>query len=397
MKILQIYELAPLEKSGTGGIEVAILETSKELVKLGHEVTILTGASNAPEENIVDGVKIINIDFLGLMEHTWDGTNLSFTRQALFPLAVLFNKIGKFDIYHGHIYSSGMVANYLARKNGKVAVNTIHGSYYPVWNELKGPVLAYMYRKAERTLAPMLARISDIQIHTGDYFAKQVLEWNVPPCKVKTILNGVDINRFSPPSEAKQSVHQTDENKRKNTVPTIITARRLVKKNGIDHLIRAFSLVLKKEDCRLLIIGDGSERQTLEELASELKIKDKVYFLGFMPHDRIPELLINADIAVVPSLIEASSLFMLEAMAMAKPVIATNSGGLPEVLDSSTGVLVEAMNEEELADNIIDLLQNPEKRTLLGNNARIHVERNFSWKSVALKLEKEYAELLARK
>ena len=399
MKILQIYELAPHDDTVTGGIEVAILETSKELTALGHEVTILTGAKNTPGERMVDGVRIISIDFHRTMKRTWSGSNLSFTRQLLFPIAVLFNNLETYDIYHGHIYTSGLIANYLARRTGGIAINTIHGSYYPIWNKLTNPFAATFYRIAEHILAPLLAKLSDIQIHTGDYFAKQVLAWGASEHKIKTIHNGVDITTFNPSVPPITQPYNSDKRciSIDKSIPVILTARRLVKKNGIDYLIKATQHALKEEKCQLVIIGDGAERSSLEQLAHDLDIQNHVHFLGSIPHDKLPSYLALADIAIVPSLIEASSIFMLEAMAMAKPVIATNAGGLPEVLNSSTGILVEPMDEMGLADAILELLQSEEHRSQLGKDAKRYVKANHSWKAVAQHIEFEYKHLFISK
>ncbi|WP_321417733.1 glycosyltransferase family 4 protein [uncultured Methanomethylovorans sp.] len=399
MKILQIYELSPHDNVGTGGIEVAIMETSREFVALGHEVTILTGARDIPQEQIIDGVQIISIDFCSLMKYTWNGANLSLARQALFPLVVLFNRPDTYDIYHGHIYSSGLIANYLARRAGGVAVNTIHGSYYPIWSKLANPFAARFYRTGERILAPALAKLSDIQFHTGDYFAQQVLAWGASKQKVKTIHNGADIVRFSPSLSQIADSHliTSSHGAIDSSIPVILTARRLVKKNGIEYLIKAMQLVLKEKQCQLMIIGEGAEHAALEQLTHDLDLQDNVHFLGLIPHEQLPPYLALADIAVIPSLMEASSIFMLEAMAMEKPVIATNAGGLPEVLPQSTGILVEPMDEMGLADAILELLQCEEKRLQLGKKAREHVEVNYSWKAVAKQMEAEYMRLLARK
>lgn len=375
------------------------MEISRELVALGHEVTVLTGARDVPHEQIIDGVRVISIDFGGIMKSTWNGANLSFVRQALFPLVVLLNRPDTFDIYHGHIYSSGLIANHLARRSGGVAVNTIHGSYYPIWNKLTNPFAAMFYRTGERILAPALAKLSDIQFHTGDYFAKQVLAWGASPQKIKTIHNGADIDRFNP-SVAQMIISNQiiPQNIAIDlSIPVILTARRLVIKNGIDYLIRAFQLVLRETQCQLVIIGEGVERAALEELTHELNIQENVHFLGLIPHEQLPPYLALADIAVVPSLVEASSLFMLEAMAMEKPVIATNTGGLAEVLNPLIGILVEPMDTIGLANSILELLCNEEKRLQLGKHARQYVASNHSWKNIALQMESEYMKLLADK
>lgn len=83
---------------------------------------------------------------------------------------------------------------------------------------------------------------------------------------------------------------------------------------------------------------------------------------------------------------------MLEAMAMAKPVIVTNTGGMAEVMNDSTGILVEPKNDLQLAT--VKLLREPDRRSELGKNARIHVEKNYSWKGIAGKYVNEYEKLV---
>ncbi len=384
MKILQIYELGPLDKNVYTGIDVAMLELSRHLLDMGHEVTILTGAGkkgSAQEE--IEGIKVISIDFAGLMQRTWDPVNLKFSRQAMFPLIALKERLGGYDIYHGHIYTSGLLAVYLARRNKAKAVNTIHGSYYPIWEEIASRPTACFYKASERILAPLLARLCDLQIHTGGYFAKQVIKWGDPKDTIKTILNGVDPRIFNP------DIAPAEFNK---DAPIIFTARRLVKKNGVKYLIEALSYVLKEKDCHLLIAGDGPERAELESLGERLGVSEHVTFLGLVSHEQIPPYLALADIVVIPSIIEASSLFMLEAMAMGKPVIATETGGIPEVMGPDNGILVSPANAREIAEKIL-LLYDPAVREKLGENA-YRDAMEFTWAKIAKKTEREYLRIL---
>ena len=122
-------------------------------------------------------------------------------------------------------------------------------------------------------------------------------------------------------------------------------------------------------------------------------VSEYVEFVGAVPHSLMPAYLAAADIAVLPSLIEATSLFALEAMAMAKPVVATNVGGLPEILGNAA-LLVEPMNERELGDAIIQLLQDEERRDEMGNNGRRLAEKH-SWKTVAEQTDAEYQRALS--
>jgi glycosyltransferase involved in cell wall biosynthesis len=384
MKILQIYELGPLDGTNVcSGIDVAILELSMGLGELGHDVTILTGAGkNGRARKEIDGIKIISTDFAKIMKGTWDPVNLRFLRQAAFPLIALKEKLSGFDIYHGHIYTSGLLGAYLAKKNHGKAVNTIHGSYYPVWGDIASFPIASFYRASERLLAPLLARFCDLQIHTGGYFAKQVMEWGALEDKVKVIHNGANSKMFN--------AEVTPAEFGKNG-PIIFTARRLVRKNGLEFLLEAMALVLKEKKCSLLIAGGGPEKERLASLAKRLGISENVAFLGMLPHGQIPSYLALADIVVVPSLIEASSLFVLEAMTMGKPVIATKAGDIPEIMNGS-GVLVEPSDAEGLAEKILFLFDKKE-RDELGENAQ-RAAMSFTWAEAAKKTEREYLRIL---
>ncbi|MCZ7393682.1 MAG: glycosyltransferase family 4 protein [Candidatus Methanoperedens sp.] len=380
MKILQIYELDPLKR--IGGVEVAVFELSRHLAELGHEVTVVSGADGTCGEYTQDGVRFINIDFLNILKVARSRGGLSLARQAAFLPIILSKKLSGYDIYHGHVYTSGIAANILARRYGGVAVNTIHGSYYPEWDLLVNPVAAAFYRSVERILAPALAHMSDMQIHTGGYFAQQVLRWGAQTEKIKVIYNGVDVKKFNPGIKPVTSAYHC---------PVLVTARRLVRKNGVDRLMRFMPFILENKKCRLLIVGDGPERYNLMHLADELGIKESVDFLGAIPHENIAEYIALGDIAVVPSIVEASSIFMLEAMAMCKPVVATGAWGLEEIINGKNGVLTDA---EHLGEEIAVLLSDERRLKEIGKNARRYVIENHTWEKIAKRIEYEYLRLL---
>ncbi len=382
MKILQIYELDPLRR--IGGVEVAVFELSRHLAALGHEVTVVSGADESCEEYTQDGVHFIYFDFCGIVKATRSPGGLSLTRQMAFLPVIFLKKLSGYDIYHGHVYTSGIAANILARRYGGIAVNTIHGSYYPEWDVLVNPVAATFYRTTERVLAPLLARMSDMQIHTGEYFAEQVLRWGAQAEKIKVMYNGVDANKFNPKVRKIRNDYSTH---------VVITARRLVRKNGIDRLLYSMPDILKHGDCRLLVIGDGPERAPLMHLAEKLDLGKNVEFLGSIPHEEIAGYIAVADIAVVPSIVEASSIFMLEAMAMGKPVVVTGAWGLSEIVNGKNGVLADA---EHLGEEIAKLLGNGEKMKELGETARSYVIENHNWERIARCVESEYFRLLKR-
>jgi glycosyltransferase involved in cell wall biosynthesis len=137
----------------------------------------------------------------------------------------------------------------------------------------------------------------------------------------------------------------------------IVVPRRLFPKNGVEYFIRALPLVSREREVEAFLIGDGPERGRLEALAKELGVSDRVDFLGKRPHGEMPGLLSSADLAVIPSLMEATSVAALEAMACELPVLASNVGGLPEIVNEEVGGLFEAGNPESLARAVLDLLE----------------------------------------
>lgn len=387
LRIAHIYELGPRPEGVLlGGIEVALLELSKSLTRLGHEVTIISGASNGAAEFHIEDVLIKTIDFAGSMKLTWDPANLRFARQVAFPFAALAAELSGFDIYHGHFYTSGVAANVLARKYRGAAVNTIHGSYYDIWRYIEPPVISSLYRLTERTLAPMLARISKMQIHTGGYFARRVIKWGAPPDKVVTIHNGFDPQAFNP------SVVSSDFIGDKTV---LFTARRLVEKNGLEYLILAMPDIVAQHDAELVIAGDGPHKQYLQNLVARHDLQNDVSFIGAVPHTKLPQFISASDIVVIPSLMEASSLFLIESMACKRPVIATNVGGIPEIMNESCGVLVPPRDALALSQAINQLIADHDLRDNLAREAYVAVKDTLTWDTIALQTENAYAKAVS--
>ena len=387
LRIAHIYELGPRPEGVLlGGIEVAMLELSKSLTRLGHEVTIINGASNGAAEFRIEDVKVKTIDLAGTMRRTWDPANLRFARQVAFPFAALAAELSGFDIYHGHFYTSGVAANVLARKYRGVAVNTIHGSYYDIWRYIEPPIISSMYRLTERTLAPMLARMSKMQIHTGGYFARRVIKWGAPPDKVVTIHNGFDPHVFKP------GVATTDL-ARERTI--LFTARRLVEKNGLEYLISAMPDIVAQHDVELVIAGEGPHKQHLKNLVAHLNLQNDVSFIGAVPHAKLPQLISASDIVVIPSLMEASSLFLIESMACKRPVVATNVGGIPEILKEGCGMLVSPRDTLALSHAITQLIADQSLRDDLASKAYLTVRGTHTWDKIAQQTENAYATAVA--
>jgi glycogen(starch) synthase len=156
---------------------------------------------------------------------------------------------------------------------------------------------------------------------------------------------------------------------------------RLHAQKGFDLALSALAAIIDRfSRVRLTIAGDGPERPALERQASELKLTGVVDFVGWVSPDNVPELLNTATIVLMPSRRESFGLVALEAGLMARPVIATRVGGLPEVVaHEETGLLVQSENSRALAEALVFLLTHPRQAAQMGRAGRRRAQDIFSW------------------
>ncbi len=192
---------------------------------------------------------------------------------------------------------------------------------------------------------------------------------------------GVDINIFKPGKTNAPG---------KNEI-TIGIIKSLEKKYGIDFLIKAFNEVLKKHrNVKLKIVGEGSKKEEYVKLCKELHIADKVEFIGKIPHEEVIKHHHQIDIFVSLSTLDSESfgVSLVEAMACAKPVVASNVAGFKEVIENDTnGILVSKNSFKEAAAAMNFYIENPDKAEEKGANARLRVVQHYDWdKNVELML-----------
>lgn len=193
--------------------------------------------------------------------------------------------------------------------------------------------------------------------------------------KIIIIPNAVDIDKINNYAKAFPIT-------KKDNCNWILVPRRLSPKNGVEYAIRALSLIEHKP--KLLLAGTGLERKSLEELVKQLGLQDDVVFLGGLEHSVLLPIMLAADIIAIPSvpvygIEEATSIAAIEAMALGKPVISSNIGGLKLLItDDVNGILVPPADPDRLAECITKLLLDKQKCVNLGIVARKTVEEKFS-------------------
>ncbi|MFA6394025.1 MAG: glycosyltransferase family 4 protein [Patescibacteria group bacterium] len=219
-------------------------------------------------------------------------------------------------------------------------------------------------------------------------------------CEIAIVPNGVDIRKFKIKNSKLKITNQNLKSKLGigESERVVITVSRLVKKNGIEDLIRAMELLLKEKPepkCKLLVIGGGELEGRLKELSEELNLKERILFLGSVPHNEVPRYLWISDVFIRPSLSEGLGNVFLEAMAAGIPVIATPVGGIPDFLkDNETGVFCEASNPASIKEKIILLLDDFYLRKKIIENGKRLVQNNYDWDSIAAKTKEIIKDLL---
>ncbi|MGH7467014.1 MAG: glycosyltransferase family 4 protein [Longimicrobiales bacterium] len=360
MKILQQCIYFPPE---VGGLESHAFYLCKELVRLGDQVTMVTSRSKpeSPAREVMAGVQVVRTWFPGKHTAGWIAHTLA-SVPAYMPLAP------GADVLHAHTFASALPGMLAKRRFGKPLVITLHTSHFlrlakkPVWQ----PILRRIIASADWLLAASV-EIRDVALGL------------FPHPHAEALTNGVDTSLFErvapalPPASSKR----------------MIVPRRLYQKNGVEFLVRALPLIRRELPVEVLIVGDGPERARLEALARQLEVQTCIHFLGARPNTDMPALYASADVAVFPSLMEATSVAALEAMSCEIPVAASNVGGLPEIVDPSVGALFEPANPESLARAVVDLLRGRDLRAL-GARARARVAQNWSLERLARRHQEIY-------
>lgn len=210
-----------------------------------------------------------------------------------------------------------------------------------------------------------------------------LLKQGLKPQLIQTIHNGVPDPRYLSLKSSQIMPNLADKLK-------IGAVARLEETKGIDYLIEAYSQLTEKfPQTHLCIVGMGSQERKLQELTKRLNLNGRVTFTGYKRN--VHDYLHLFDIFVIPSLHEAHPLVLMEGMGHGKPIIATNVGGIPEVIKNKwNGLLVPAANSSVLREAIEELLNNQELREQMSQNARQTYEERFTVKRMISATEKIY-------
>ncbi len=229
-------------------------------------------------------------------------------------------------------------------------------------------------------------------ITCGEKIRERMIEVNrLPEEKIVSIPTGVDLDRFNP-ERVKGDIRKElgiEEN-----APLVGSISIIRTEKGYPYFLEAAQGILKvKPETRFLIVGPEPKGDTLAQEVRKRGLEDKIIMPG--PREDIPQVLASLDIFVLSSLREGVPQGVAQALAMEKPVVATDVGGVPELIrNDQTGLLVPPADSRALAKAILELLEDREKAKRLGKNGRKLIEERFSQESMIEKIEDLYRELL---
>lgn len=255
-----------------------------------------------------------------------------------------------------------------------------------------GPISAHFYSRPldETILSLPTSKLHMKTIRKSDRIVaiteqvKKLYSGIVDDERIWVIPIGVDANFFK--SSRKQRREEGYE---------LLCVGYLYKLKGLEVLIRSMAVVAEeRKDVKLRIVGKGPEKRKLVDLARALHIEGKVVLEGFVPHTRIVEFYQRCDIFCFPTLGEPFGKVVLEAMACAKPVVASNVGGPAEIIkDGRTGFLVPPAQPRALAEKILEVLSDASKMRKIGRNARKEVLQKYAWEKIAETYDRLYGSL----
>lgn len=363
----------------SGGTENHIIELSAALVKLGVEVHVVTGRLGGTKEfEIIRGIKVHRVPCRVAKIPGFYPPPMVVARKFLRHLQEIDEK-ENFDLFHLHdrwYLDFNQVQKY-ARKTHRKLVVTIHNAR-PFGISTAFTIFGGAYELAE---GKKVLREADKLIPVSKWTRNDMMKYNLPRSKFEVIYNGINPEKF----RAGKNTAVKKKLGMKPFSPLISWSGRIIEQKGLEYLIKAMPLVVKRmPTTKLLIIGTGTDVKKLRKLAAKLKVGNSVIFYGSIAYNELNNVLRGCDVFAFPSIWEPFGIAILDAMASGLPVVASKEGGIPEIVENGKdGFLVEKKNSRQLAEALVKILEDKKLRDKMARNAERHAKTKFAWKKIA--------------
>ncbi len=359
-----------------GGSGVLATELGHELAKKGHSVHFITYAQPMRLDRFQDNIYYHEVETPSYPLMEFNQYTLSLAGKIL-DVA----KYEQLDVVHVHYAIPHAVSAYLAREISRSTrpfrlVTTLHGTDITLVG-------------MEPTFLPLVKfslEKSDVVTAVSGFLAEKTRQSFGQDLSIRVIPNFVDTVLYT-----RGDCSHLEKHLKKDGEFVLMHVSNFRPVKRVQDCVRILAEVRKKVPARLVFVGDGPERSDAERLCRELGVEEHVTFLG--KQSALPEILSVADIFLLPSQQESFGLSALEAMSCSVPVVATNIGGIPEVVKhDETGFIAELGDVDRMARYCLDLLTNPKKLAIFRENARRRVIDNFDISLIVPHYERVYAE-----
>ena len=375
MKILALaWEFPPRI---VGGIARHVAELYPEIVQMGHEIHLLTVEfGSAPKYEIVEGIHLYRcrVDHGNDFFHWIVNMNTSMGSRG----GKLLEQHGDFDLIHAHDWLVSDAAIALKHTFKLPIVATIHATEYGRYNGIHNHNQQYINGK-EKLLAHEAWRV----IVCSQYMRQEIQRvLQTPDDKIDVVYNGIRPEKKHHTNFDRVAFRRRFANDKEKIIYYV---GRMTYEKGISVLLNAAPKIITAmgNHVKFIIIGGGNTYR-LQHQARSLGIWEKCYFTGFMSDADLDKFQTIADCAVFPSLYEPFGIVALESFAARVPVVVSDTGGLPEVVQHDyTGIVTRANDPDSLTWGILEVLENPQYAQYLTNNAYKSIAERFNWKDLA--------------
>lgn len=323
-----------------------------------------------------DGISNIKVKTLNGTVSRDEGAFSKLKYLKAVPVVNQIIKEFKPDIVHAHYATSYSLLG--AMSGFYPFIVSVWGSdvfSFPLKSPIHRLMLKYNLKKADKILSTSHVMAKETKLYTNK-------DIEVTPF-------GIDMEQFKPTSTKEEFFNKEDI--------VIGTVKTLEDKYGIEYLIRAFKIVSDKYSnlpLKLLIVGGGSLEKNLKNLVKELNIEDKAIFTGRVPFADVPKYHNMLSVSVSVSNSESFGVAIIEASSCSKPVVVSNVGGLPEVVeDGVSGFVVPPRDPQKTAEAIEKLVLDKSLREEIGRNGRERVKRLYNWDDNVKQMIRIYEEL----
>lgn len=380
MKVCIVTTAFPSKEGDQRG--TFILEAARAIQRAGVPVRVLAiHTPGAKKHEFRDGIEIFRPQYLpekweilqsegGGLPVIWKKN--PWARLAILPFLVTHTlQTGLLardcDIIHANWTLSAAAAWASAWIHRKPMVVTVQGS--DMFQAAKMPLVRELTRAALKKMNKVLALSKALE--------KEVRSIGVSPERIEIVPNGVDLTRFPAGGP--------------NREPIILYVASLIERKGPEFLLQAFRGVKQRfPEARLIMIGDGPQRQELEKMATALEISDRVEFLGWQTQLKVSEWMRRAKIFTLPSVEEGLGVVLLEALASGTVCVGSNVGGIPDVITPEVGMLVPPKDPESLQIALERILESDGMWQELSTHARRRAEEVYDWDRIASRIRSIY-------